>query len=113
DLGKTIDLHVPAGDPVRVFVDSRECDLPKISPCFNTTEAAEDNDAPGSGEQDFASADAAVGDHAFNLPSDTDPSFRIDYSIRELSPAHTGPSPGGHHCVDVWSPRTRINADAS
>jgi hypothetical protein len=112
DLGKTIDLHVPAGDPVRVYVDSRECDLPKIAPCFNTTEAAEDNDGPGSGEQDFASAETSVGDHAFNVPSDTDPSFRIDYSVRELSPAHTGPSPG-HHCVDVWSPRTRINADVS
>jgi hypothetical protein len=82
-LNKDIDIYVPAGGGVRVFVHGRECDLPKINPCPLTTELAPDNDLPGDVIDQFASADAAVGSHTLRPDSGN---YELTYSIARVTP---------------------------
>ncbi|MEA2422209.1 MAG: hypothetical protein QOF55_1308, partial [Thermoleophilaceae bacterium] len=58
-----VDLSVPAGAPVRLAFSGRECDLPRMDPCVVNGEVSDGNDHPGEAISQFASADAAVGDH--------------------------------------------------
>jgi hypothetical protein len=83
---RTIGLNVADGDPVQIKVHARECDLPKINPCPQTPEVAEDNDNPGTLAATFASSAAAVGDHVLKNGN-----WEMTYSIREISPARVAP----------------------
>jgi hypothetical protein len=105
DLDRTLDIYVPAGEGVRLEIDGRECDLPRILPCPATSEVAEDNDVPGTAIDEFASAEAALGDHVLKPPGD-DPRYELGYTIRQISPATIGPPDGT--CVDTFLPRSRI-----
>ena len=69
DIGRTVNLYVPAGGGLRVFTHGRECDLPKINPCPNTTEVADDNDVPGNAIDQFPSVSAALGKHVLRPDS--------------------------------------------
>lgn len=105
DLDTTLDIYVPAGESVRLEVDGRECDLPRIKPCPVTSEVAEDNDSPGTAVVEFPSAEDAVGQHVIQ-PTEQSPNYELDYEVRELSPARLGPPEGV--CVDTFPPRSRI-----
>jgi hypothetical protein len=105
DLDKTLDIYVPAGQPVNLLMDTRECDLPKIQPCPATPEVADDNDAPGSGVASFGSAEEAVGDHTMVSESGA---WEMSYTINELSPASLGPPVAGENCFDTLPPRSKI-----
>ena len=69
DIGRRVDLYVPAGGGVRVFTHGRECDLPKINPCPDTAEVADDNDIPGDAIDTFPSVNAALGKHVLRPAS--------------------------------------------
>jgi hypothetical protein len=105
EVGKTLDIYVPAGQPVDLLMDTRECDLPKIAPCAATPEAAEDNDAPGSGHDTFGSAEEAVGDHTMISESGA---WEMSYTVRQLSAATLGPPTPGSDCFDTLPPRSKI-----
>jgi hypothetical protein len=78
-LNKTIDIYVPAGRGVRLYVHGRECDLPKIQPCpTNTGEVASDNDVPGEILDQYSSATAALGTHTSTADSGD---YQLTYSI--------------------------------
>lgn len=80
-VDKTMDLYVPAGQGVRVFVHGRECDLPKIQPCpTNTGEVASDNDVPGEILNQFPSAAAAIGTHTTTADSGN---YRVTYTVSQ------------------------------
>lgn len=105
DVNKTLDIHVGAGEPVELLMDTRECDLPRIAPCAATPEVADDNDAPGSGEASFASAEEAVGDHTMTSESGA---WEMSYTIRQLTPATLGPPVEGQDCFDTLPPKSKI-----
>jgi hypothetical protein len=86
-LNRRVLIRVPEGAGVRLEVDGRECDLPRIQPCPPTSEVADDNDNPGSVEQEFASADDALGIHVLE-PSTVN--YTLRYEIAELEPARFG-----------------------
>lgn len=77
-LGRTIDLYVLPGQGVRVFTHGRECDLPKINPCPNTAEVADDNDLPGDAIQQFSSVSAATGKHVLKPASGN---YQLTYQV--------------------------------
>jgi hypothetical protein len=103
NINKTIDLHVPQGQGVRLLAVGRECDLPKIKPCPATSEVAEDNDDPGTKADVYSSPEAASNpeDHVLKPSSDN---YELSYKVHEVSPATTGPGP----CTDTFLPRSRI-----
>jgi hypothetical protein len=100
DLNHNVDIYVPASKALSLLVDGRECDLPKISPCPNTTEAAEDNDNPGTAETSFSSVSAALGDHTLTPASGH---WDLTYNVSLLQ---SGGTQG--HCFDTFLPRSRI-----
>jgi hypothetical protein len=76
---KTMDVYVPAGQGVRLFVHGRECDLPKIQPCpTNTGEVASDNDVPGEILDQYSSAQAAIGTHTTTADSGD---YQLTYTV--------------------------------
>ncbi|MEA2158427.1 MAG: hypothetical protein QOD66_807 [Solirubrobacteraceae bacterium] len=78
-VDKTFDFYVPAGKGVRLFVNGRECDLPKVQPCpANPGEVASDNDVPGEILNQFPSAAAAIGTHTATADSGN---YTVTYSI--------------------------------
>jgi hypothetical protein len=84
DLGHTIGIRVPRGRGLRVFVMSRECDLPTIKPCPSPGETATDNDDPGLALDVFRSAAQALGSH--ELHSDTNDNYVLDYRVSRAGP---------------------------
>ena len=72
-VNQPVDLFVPSGAPLRVFINARECDLPRMDPCVGTPEVADGNDSPGDIVASFPSADAAVGDHTLHSPNQDPP----------------------------------------
>ena len=80
DLGRTVDVYVPQGKGLRVFLHGRECDLPKISPCPDTAEVSDDNDLPGDAIATFPSASAALGNHVLTAPSGN---YSLGYSVAQ------------------------------
>jgi hypothetical protein len=81
-LGQTVDIYVPSGGGVRLFVHGRECDLPKIQPCpANTGEVASDNDLPGEVLAQFPSAAAAVGAHTATADSGN---YQLTYTVTSV-----------------------------
>jgi hypothetical protein len=82
-VNRSLDIYVPAGGGVRLFVHGRECDLPKINPCPVTTEVSDDNDLPGDAIDNFSSATAAVGSHTLSAPSGN---YQLTYSVSRVSP---------------------------
>jgi hypothetical protein len=125
-LGKTLDAFVPRGKTVTVEVVARECDLPKINPCPDTTEVAEDNDNPGSTGEIFGSVGAALGNHRFDLKN-----YFLDYHVEQVpnlpgtkpsagieAGGPLGAAPNGGDggvlgqsggCFDTFSPRATIS----
>jgi len=113
DLNHSYELSVPAGSPLNVLVRGRECDLPKINPCPNTTEVADDNDDPGTGSQQFASVSDAVGEHVLKpLDADgkpaADPNWELTYEVKQLSPAGKRNVCRAGIDQDTLSPSSRI-----
>jgi hypothetical protein len=111
DLNHTYDENVPDGAPLHIVMRGRECDLPKINPCPNTTEAAEDNDDPGTADVTFNSVSDAIGEHVLKPTGPdgqpvSDPNWELTYEVKLISPAgkrNIGTGPG---CVDVFPPET-------
>jgi hypothetical protein len=62
-LERSHTIHVPRGEGVRVYVFTRECDLPRIYPCPSIAEGAPGNDRPGNEVVRFPSVASALGDH--------------------------------------------------
>jgi hypothetical protein len=89
--GQKDDFYVQPGGGVRVFIRSRECDLPTVSPCPDTPEVSSGNDGPGDVTQKFASADAAVGEHVAKTAN-----YEFRYRIIRL--------PGGPCAFDADTP---------
>jgi hypothetical protein len=85
-VNHAIDLFVPPGAPVRLAVSGRECDLPKMDPCVVTAEVSDGNDHPGQAIAQFASADAAVGNHVLTPETGN---YVVDYSVERIA------DPGG------------------
>jgi hypothetical protein len=92
-VNHAIDFSVPPGQPVRLAISGRECDLPKMDPCVVTGEVSDSNDHPGQAIAQFASPEAAVGDHV--VISDTG-YYYVTYSIERLpdAPAAAVSAPG-------------------
>jgi hypothetical protein len=100
-INRSLDLFVPSGKPLRVFVDARECDLPHMDPCAVTAELSDGNDAPGDHADEYPSTAAAVGTHVLKPDGDA---YEMTYSIARL-PAPGGP---GARCVDLRAPSARF-----
>jgi hypothetical protein len=91
-------LRVKDGGRVRIAFFPRECDLPRMNPCFVTNEAAEENDRPGYIRDVYPSADAAIGDHtSYGGPADRNTpqpkesaNWEITYSIARIEHPATG-----------------------
>src|SRR5438132_1446575 len=85
NINRSVDFFVPPGKPVRLFVDTRECDLPHMDPCALTTELSDGNDAPGDHADTFPSAAAALGEHKL-VPSggDYEMTYRVLRTARAL-----------------------------
>jgi hypothetical protein len=96
-IDRRLDLFVPSGKPLRVFVDARECDLPHMDPCAVTAELSDGNDAPGDHQDEFESAADAVGTHVLKPQGDA---YEMTYSIAR--------TPGRAPCVDVRAPASRF-----
>jgi hypothetical protein len=109
NLDHTYSLTVPKDGGLRVAIDGRECDLPRIKPCPITSEVAEDNDSPGTAADSYPSLAAALGTHTLKPPG-ADPNWELTYEVRQLSPAvHvTGPGAGPAPCIDTFAPTSQI-----
>lgn len=105
-LDRTLDLFVQPGAPLRLFVRSRECDLPRMYPCELTSEVSSGNDHPGDVLQTFGSAAAALGERSFRPDSGN---YSIDYALRRGPPVSLG-SYGDVRgaCYDVYAPQSSI-----
>jgi hypothetical protein len=115
-VNHSVDLFVRRGQPFRIAISGRECDLPKMDPCVVTAEVSDSNDHPGQAIAQFASPSAALGNHT--LTSGTG-DYTLDYSVQRLADAGrgsppgssgvTGSAPGGHlgGGGTVESPRCR------
>jgi len=115
NINRSVDFFVPPGKPVRLFVDTRECDLPHMDPCALTTELSDGNDAPGDHADTFPSAAAALGEHKL-VPSGDD--YEMTYRVDRIASFGPGPTPPGStgipsstpsdqrhlHCSDVRAP---------
>jgi hypothetical protein len=88
---KAIDLFVPPGQPLRLAISGRECDLPKMDPCVVNAEVSDSNDHPGQAIAQFASPDAAVGDHS--LAPDTG-NYSVAYSVERIADGGVASPPG-------------------
>jgi hypothetical protein len=109
DLNHTYEVNVPGGDMLRIAIDGRECDLPKIQPCPPTSEVAEDNDSPGEAGDTFASVAEAIGTHTLKGGPADSPNYELTYEVRQISPAGKKVIKPGPGCeFDVFSPRSRI-----
>ena len=107
-LDRTLDLFVQRGSPFRFFVRSRECDLPRMTPCAGTAEVSSGNDAPGDVVQLFPSATAALGSRVAR-PSTGD--YELRYAVRRGP--HVSPGGAGYvrgPCFDTFAPRSRLAA---
>src|SRR5437588_340160 len=134
DVNRSLDFFVPHGQPVRLDVSGRECDLPRMDPCLVNGEVSDGNDHPGEAITTFASADAALGDHTLRSP--VNDNYELSYSIRRTSGAPgggcgstgVGSSSGGGAlggagtvlcppataaCYDTRAPRSRVLRRAS
>jgi hypothetical protein len=100
-VNHAIDFSVPSGAPVRLAVSGRECDLPKMDPCVVTAEVSDGNDHPGQAIAQFASADAAVGDHTLAPPTGN---YVVDYSVQRIATPGMPPSEPGSTGVPSSSP---------
>jgi hypothetical protein len=100
-LGRTLDLFVQPRRSLRLFVRTRECDLPRISPCDLNGEVSSGNDNPGEVVESFGSATGAVGAHTARPDSGN---YSLTYAVRRGADANT---PGGP-CYDVFSPRSSV-----
>ncbi len=105
NLNHTYEENVPSGSPVHIVVRGRECDLPRINPCANTNEVAEDNDDPGTSDVTFNSVNDAVGQHVLKPPG-ANPAWQLTYEVRLVRPATKAKITGGPGCVDVFPPKT-------
>ncbi|MEA2374460.1 MAG: hypothetical protein QOD53_923, partial [Thermoleophilaceae bacterium] len=92
DINRTVDLFVPPGKRFRLFVDARECDLPHMDPCANTTELSDGNDSPGDHADEFKSVAAALGKHTLKPDSGN---YEMTYTVKKVPGAGGGPSPPG------------------
>jgi hypothetical protein len=90
DLNHTFHINVADGDALRIGIDGRECDLPRIKPCPITSEVAEDNDSPGSAADDYASVADAIGDHTLTPDSGR---WQLTYSVAQTQAAFKDPAP--------------------
>jgi hypothetical protein len=90
DLNHTFPVNVPEGEPLRVAVYGRECDLPRIQPCPITSEVAEDNDSPGPAADTYPTLGDAVGDHTLTPDSGR---WQLTYSVAETESAFKDPEP--------------------
>jgi hypothetical protein len=107
NLDHTYEINVPAGDGLRIGIDGRECDLPRIQPCPTTSEVAEDNDSPGEAADSFGSVDEAIGTHILKGGPASSPNYELTYDVKLLSSAgsrriHRDPGCG----FDVFSPHS-------
>ena len=100
-VNHAIDFFVPPGAPVRLAVSGRECDLPKMDPCVVTAEVSDGNDHPGQAIAQFASADAALGDHTLAPPTGN---YVVDYSVQRLAGEATPQSAPGSSGVPSSEP---------
>jgi hypothetical protein len=100
-VNHAIDFFVPSGAPVRLAVSGRECDLPKMDPCVVTAEVSDGNDHPGQAIAQFASADAAVGDHTLTPPTGN---YVVDYSVQRIATPGAPPSEPGSSGIPSSSP---------
>jgi hypothetical protein len=101
-FSQAVDLFVPEGKPVRVLVNPRECDLPQMVPCAQTSEVAGGNDHPGDALATFPSADAALGTHTIRpgkREGADSPDYAFTFNVRR------GASVG---CIDLNAPRARF-----
>src|SRR3954453_3970135 len=101
DLKRTLDLFVQPGAPLRLFVRSRECDLPRMYPCDLNGEVSSGNDHPGDVAQTFSSAAASLGAHTAPPPGDN---YSLSSAVSRGAPVN---SPGGP-CYDVFAPRSSV-----
>jgi hypothetical protein len=105
-----VDVFVPAGQGVRVSVSGRECDLPKMAPCFINGEVSDGNDHPGQAIVEFPTVAAALGRHVLHSP--VDDNYELRYSIQRMAGVAiqrmagvgSGPSPPGITGVPSSSP---------
>ncbi|HEV7363434.1 MAG TPA: hypothetical protein VGN71_03515 [Solirubrobacteraceae bacterium] len=133
DINRGLDFFVPHGQPVRLDVSGRECDLPRMDPCVVNGEVSDGNDHPGEAIATFASADAALGDHTLRSP--VNDNYELAYSIRRTTgtagagcgSTGVGSSSGGGSlggagavlcpaspaCYDTRAPRSRVLRRAS
>lgn len=81
DFDRTVDLYVPRGRGLRVFVHGRECDLPQIHPCPDILEGADDNDSPGDATESFFPLGEAFGDQTLRPKSGN---WQLTYSVRPV-----------------------------
>ena len=89
-------IYVPAGQPVRLVVRGRECDIPShsvqfgflvplIHPCPPTPREFQiGNDSPGVAEAEYGSAARAVGRHVLRSRGG-DGAFAATFTVRRLS----------------------------
>ncbi|MEA2429170.1 MAG: hypothetical protein QOF37_2798 [Thermoleophilaceae bacterium] len=98
-VNHAVDFFVPAGAPVRLDVSGRECDLPRMEPCFAHGEVSDGNDHPGQAIVSFPSSAASLGDHRVTSPLGH---WFMDYSVAQE--ASGGPSPPGTSGVSTSQP---------
>lgn len=116
NINRSVDFFVPPGAPVRLLVDARECDLPRMDPCIATGELSDGNDSPGDHADEFPSAAAALGAHLLKPNGNA---YELSYTINELPGVGPGPTPPGNsgggnnpeppppvRCADVHAPRS-------
>jgi hypothetical protein len=101
NIGRSVDFFVPPGKPVRLFVDARECDLPRMDPCVATAELSDGNDAPGDHADTFATAAAALGRHVLKPAGGA---YEMTYRIERIPGAGPGPSPPGSTGIPSSTP---------
>ncbi|HEY8866086.1 MAG TPA: hypothetical protein VIM22_04075 [Solirubrobacteraceae bacterium] len=109
-INRTADLFVPAGKPLRLLVNPRECDLPQIAPCANTSEVSSGNDHPGDSLDYFPTARAALGSHTARPAGPDGANYHLDYTVRRgpsVSPGAAGAVAGP--CYDIRAPRARTS----
>jgi hypothetical protein len=89
-VNRSVDFFVQRGQPVRLDISGRECDLPRMDPCLVNAEVSDGNDQPGEAIATFPSADAAVGDHT--LASPVKNNYVLSYRISKVAGIGHGPT---------------------
>ena len=90
NVNRTVDFFVQHGQPVRLDISGRECDLPRMDPCLVNAEVSDGNDQPGEAIATFHSADAAVGDHKLTSPVKNN--YELNYRISKIAGIGHGPT---------------------